>query len=197
LTYISPIVEGYGEVTAVPELIRRIAWERHQTNPEVSNPIRVKATSFRKFDHEFTRSVHLAAEKAKEKAGIVLILLDSEDDCPSEFGPRIKSEAMKVRSDIDFIVCLAYREYETWFMHAAASLAGKSGLSNHLATPINPESVRNAKGWINQEMSQKYRATSHQVALTSAFDLTQASTSQSFQRLLDRLAPYLGLTDKI
>ena len=149
------------------------------------------ASAFLKFETEFERVVKFSAAKAKEGSGVVLILLDCEDDCPATLGPKIAAEATSVRSDIDYVVCLAYREFETWFMFAAASLAGKCGLPADLLPPSNPESHRDAKGWFGHQMTNGYLETEHQVALTALFDLQSALKSKSFKRLVDRLRPHL------
>lgn len=134
--FFSPIVEGHGEIEALPLLIRRIFAEfSPQVVPVINPPIRVKAGSFVN-DHEyFHRYVRLAAAKAAHGGGEVLILLDCEDDCPATLGPSLLARAKSVRSDVPTTVVLAHCEYETWFLAAAESLRGcaraarRSGIS--------------------------------------------------------------------
>ena len=75
-----PIVEGHGEVTAVPVLLRRLLWDQaHCFGIDVGAPIRRSQSEFR---HE--AKVHAAVRLAlsqPECAG-VLLLFDGEDDCP-------------------------------------------------------------------------------------------------------------------
>lgn len=120
-----PIVEGHGEVQAVPNLIYRIAQAEHpEVHVLVNPPIRIKASSFLQDSGYFARHIALAAEKAAQSRGCVLILLDCEDDCPAEVGPDLLQRAHALRSDVSFIVCLAYREYETWFLTSIRSWFG-------------------------------------------------------------------------
>lgn len=183
-----PIVEGHGEVQAVPALLYRLA---QQANPEipvrVNPPIRVKSGSFLNDDDYFRRQFALAAAKAAQAQGHVLILLDCEDDCPAKLGPELLRRARAVRADVSVRVSLAYREYETWFIAAASSLCGHAGLPADLAPPADPERIRDAKGWLSQRMPHSYDPIVHQLNFTRAFDLEQARTNDSFRRLHDQI----------
>src|SRR4029450_10329381 len=79
MTKIVPIVEGHGEVAAVPILIRRIA---EVVSPgrslEVLPPIRVSRQRLLK-EGELERAAELAGRKAQPDGGI-LVLLDAERD---------------------------------------------------------------------------------------------------------------------
>lgn len=188
---IVPIVEGYGEVRAVPLLLRRIAGEAGDqfVATSINPPIRVKAGSFVNDQDYFCRYVSLAAEKAKQAAGVVLILLDCDDDCAAQLGPRLLAQARALRGDVQMMVCLAVREYESWFLAAARSLRGQSGLPVNLQPPPDAESIRAAKGWLSQRMPGKYDPIVHQASFTRAFDMDAARQgSRSFERLFDRIS---------
>lgn len=185
---IVPIVEGHGEVEALPLLIRRIFGEFHRrVSPVVNPPTRVKAGSFL-HDHDyFNKYVALAAAKAAQGDGMVLILLDCEDHCPGTLGPRLLTDAQAVRDDIRCGVALAHREFETWFLAAAASLRGCAGLPDCLTPPENPESIRGAKEWLGKHMPVPYDPIIHQARLTAHFDLHQARANPSFDRFINLL----------
>lgn len=98
--WIVPIVEGHGELEALPLLLRRIVSECDaESVPSVNPPIRIKAGSFLRDEDYFARFISLAAAKAAKREGTVLILLDCEDDCPAELGPRLLAKARAIRSD--------------------------------------------------------------------------------------------------
>ena len=191
-----PIVEGHGEVQAVPALLYRLALQANPGIPvRVNPPIRVKSGSFLNDDDYFRRQFALAAAKAAQAAqaqGHVLILLDCEDDCPAELGPKLLRRARAVRADVSVRVFLAYREYETWFVAAAGSLRGHAGLPADLAVPADPERIRNAKGWLSQRMPHPYDPIVHQLDFTRAFDFEQARTNDSFRRLHDQIQNLLA-----
>lgn len=193
MTVIASIVEGHGEQQAVRRLLRRIATDAAPQAPMRANePIRIKSGSFFNDTRYFSRYVNLAAAKARqEAAGHVLILLDCEDDCPARFGPRLLDQARAVAPDVNIIVALAHREYETWFMAAAESLRGVEGMSGAVGRPADPEATRDAKGWLGRHMPHGYDPISHQLAFTHAFDLDAARTIASFDRLYRKIASLL------
>jgi hypothetical protein len=135
--------------------------------------------------------VTLAAAKAIQNDGGVLILLDCEDNCPAQFGPDLLNRARDVRADAHFIVALAYREYETWFVTAARSLRGRRGLPSDLEPPPNPEAIRNAKGWLGRLMEQNYDPVAHQLEFTRLIDFDEARGNPSFDRLYQRVSDFL------
>lgn len=185
---IVPIVEGHGEVEALPLLIRRIFNEfLPGVNPAINPPNRVKAGSFVNDNDYFNKYISLAAAKAAQGNGMILILLDCEEQCPGNLGPQLLGRAEAARADIACSVILAHREYETWFLAAASSLRGVSGLPADLVPPPNPESIRGAKEWFGNRMSHPYDPILHQAKFTARFDLNQARTIPSFDRLVRKL----------
>lgn len=147
--YLASIVEGHGEVEALAPLLHRIARLIGFDGYLVVNPpIRVKSGSFLKDPDYFRKQMILVGAKAAQTGGSVLILLDCEDECPGTLGPALLQKARTVRSDVNIVVALASREYETWFLAAARSLRGRRGLPENLEPPPNPEAIRDAKGWL-------------------------------------------------
>ena len=188
MLFVAPIVEGHGEVEAVPALLHRIAGHAGYPNAlRVNQPIRVKSGSFLNDPEYFHRYVGLAAAKAAQDAGSVLILLDCEDDCPGTLGPSLLQRAHEVRGDVGILVALAYREYETWFVTAVRSLRGLRGLSQDVDVPPSLEAIRGAKEWLGRRMDETYDPITHQIEFTRAFDLDQARSSSSFDRLYQRI----------
>lgn len=179
------IVEGDGEVEAVPILIRRIAEvETPGVFPGVPQPNRVQRGRILK-PGEIERYVELAARQGGPD-GRILILFDADDDCPRDLAPRILRRATEVRSDRRIQVVLAQREYEAWFLAAADSLAGNRGLRDDITAPGDPEAIRDAKGWLTGQMprGRSYRETLDQPALTDGFDLERARRSAaSFRKM--------------
>lgn len=188
---ISCIVEGKGEVVALPILIRRI---RERIAPElwvdVPQPVLTDRSKIVRQGHiaqtgEFERALRLAIAKLNGP-GAILILLDSDDDCPAQLGPALLQEAKRLRADVPIVTIFAHREYEAWFLAAAESLRGVRGLPDNLETPSEPESIRGTKEWLTKHLpsGQKYSPTVDQAALTAQFDLELAlERSASFRKL--------------
>jgi hypothetical protein len=80
---------------------------------------------------------------------------------------------------------VANREYEAWFIAAANSLAGKSGLPDDLPAHEAPETLRDAKGWFTSRMGpgKRYVETRHQPAFTATFSIAEARSARSFRKL--------------
>lgn len=184
MTFLATIVEGHGEVEAFPALLHRIALAiPAQQMLRVNAPIRVKSGSFLNDEDYFFRQVTLAAAKAAQEEGSVLILLDCDDDCPAELGPRLLQKVQGVRNDVEYFIALAHREYESWFLAAARSLRGIRGLPLDLEPPADIDNIRNAKGWLGQRMAQAYDPVTHQLEFSRKIDIEQARTSRSFDRI--------------
>ena len=185
MTRIVSIVEGHGELDAVPILLRRIAAAALPVGAvDVRSPIRVDRRKIVKAA-ELERAVELAARKAGA-GGRILILLDAEDDCPAELAPALLRRARAARGDRAIRVVLAKTEYEAWFLAAADSIAGRHGIDEAATAPADPEAVTGAKEWLTRRMTagRSYRPTRHQAALTTAFDIDAARRSApSFDKL--------------
>ena len=177
------IVEGDGEVEAVPVLIRRIGQEvSPHSAPDVVKPIRVPRGRMLKAG-ELDRYVRLAGVRVGSE-GRILILLDANGDCPAEHRTAILRRTRAVRSDLPIEVVLANREYESWFIAAVESLRGVRGISTDAEAPKNPESIQGAKEWLRSRMSGSYRPTADQTALTARFDMALARRrSPSFDKM--------------
>ena len=187
------IVEGHGETRAVPVLLRRIAEVMAPGVPhDLGNAIRVGRRSVLK-PGELERVVELAARQAGT-AGRILVLLDADRDCPAELAPGVRKRAVRARGDREIRVVFAKTEYEAWFLAAADSLAGVRGIREDATPPADPESVRDAKGWLTAHMApgRSYRETVDQPALSASFDLERArQRAPSFDKLWRDVAELL------
>lgn len=180
------IVEGDGEVAALPILLRRIAeWKVSDQYIEVPRPIRVRRDQFLNREEVFNKQLQLAGLKCGEAGeGWILILLDADDDCPVELAEVILRRANGVLPQHRISVVLANREYEGWFLAAAQSLDGVRGLRINDAI-AEPDSVRGAKEWLKLHHSERrYGEVTDQPALSAAMDLSLAyERSRSFRKL--------------
>lgn len=182
---IAAVVEGHGECEAVPVLIRRIAATIEPGFvPKVLPPLRVPASRLLK-EGEIERSVDLAARKLQGRGGILIIVdCDWENGCPAEEGPVLLKRAVTTRRDLPIAVILAKREFEAWFLAAAESLRGKSGLPGDLESPTYPENIRGAKEWLTDKMppGRAYAETTDQPAFAAIFDMNSARRADSFDK---------------
>jgi hypothetical protein len=192
---ITTIVEGHGEVVAVPILLRRISGLIDPTFPlYVPPPFRVPKARLLK-DGELERSVELAARKAGPDGGI-FILIDADESCPATLGPELLARAERVRGNFPISVVLAKWEFEAWFIAAAGSLAGTRGLPPDLTGPADPEAIVAAKQWLGQRMGGRpgaYSETIDQPAFTASFDIPAARAVDSFDKCFREVQKLLGV----
>src|SRR5882724_1731162 len=136
------IVEGDGEIEAVPLLVRRIAQEvAPNLAVHIVHRIRLSRGKLNK-PVELERAVELAARRAGA-GGAILIVFDSDGSDPEELEREVLARAVRVRSDFAIGVALAHMEFEAWFLAAAESLRGCRG-----SPPGPPEAIRGAKEWL-------------------------------------------------
>jgi len=184
------VVEGHGEVQAVPVLIRRVAQVLDPALAlQIIPPIRTPRSRLVK-PRELERAVELAARKLGGR-GAILVLLDADDDCPKQLGPQLLKRAISTRRDLPIAVVLAKREYEAWFLAAAESLRGQRGLPEDLSSPLDPERIRGAKEWL-RDKGMIYSETVDQPALTQRFDLELARRADSFDKCYREISRLIG-----
>ena len=200
--YIAPIVEGHTEAGCVERLLQRI-WTELLGGPE---RLQVLPTSRGNRDRLVHPSRGDLAEKVEEAhaslsrrlrrdssgRGVLLLLLDAEEDCPAKLAPRLLERARAARCDADVACVLAKRQLENWFKAAAASLAGVSGLPNDLSIPATPEEG-SGDAWLTKQMQsqnrgRKYTKPADAVELAKRMDLQQCRDhSPSFDKLCREL----------
>lgn len=185
LVTIASVVEGHGEVPGLPALLHRIARDHSVWSLRTPRPFRRNKGSL-VIPGGIEAAVEATAHRISE-AGGVLVLIDADDDRPGCRGPELLARAQKARSDVPVSVVLADKEFEAWFLAGASTLAGYSGFPHDLAPPSQPESIRDAKGWLTGQREraggQPYKPTVDQAPLARAFDMSQARAgSPSFDK---------------
>jgi len=170
------IVEGKGEVEALPVLLRRLLLEIDPTRHcEIQRPNRRNRSSLVR-SGEFEREIQTAAKFAGE-SGLILVLIDADEDKVCELGPELTKRANLARPDRRILVSLAHMEFEHWLVAADPS------------RPPNFESIRDAKRLLRKD----YSPTAHQAGLTQKMDLHLARQhSPSFCRFCRRFQHLLA-----
>ncbi len=180
-----PIVEGHGEVEALPVLLRRILQCTNSSGGQiiVGKPIRQDRHKIVKIG-ELERAIQLAELK---RCDAILVVLDADDDCPAKLGPELLARARQARPDIPVWVVIAKSEFETWFIGGIESLRGVRGIASDALPPEKPETIRGAKEWLSQRMptARSYLEVDDQPALAARFDLDQTRVRcPSFDKFL-------------
>ena len=176
------VVEGHGDIKAVPTVFRRIAeLEFPQLRVITREVFRVARDKLKKQD-ELERTVELLARRLNGTRAI-LITIDTEGEAPGCLGPELLRRACLRRPDVSIGVALAHHEFENWFIAAAESLAGFRDLQVDIVCPQYPESIRGAKEWLSARMvGRPYRETTDQDWLAKRFALNAACKARSFSK---------------
>ena len=195
---IASIVEGDGEVRALPKLLHRIAAELGVPLLTPKTPMRIPKSKLTA-PQGIERAVAAKASEVTGDGGI-LVLIDADDDCPAEIGPQLFTRACTARPDKSIAVVLAKREFEAWFLAALPSLAGKYGFPDDLPLVASPETPRDCKGRLTRTRVQglSYKETVDQAPLASLFDMKMArENSPSFGKFYRDVARLLGAQDEM
>jgi hypothetical protein len=185
------IVEGKGEVKALPVLVRRILTANFpEVELDLPEPFLLKRGLMTK-QEELSRAVEAMA-RTVGPGEPVLIVLDADTDSGCLLAPKILEMATLARNDRLVGVVVAVREYEAWLLAGLAPLAGRFGLEPSLPGVENAESLPNPKAWLRRHMAV-YSETVDQAILTRHFDISLAQRSYSFDKLVRELTRILQL----
>jgi hypothetical protein len=199
------LVEGHGDVEAVPILVKRLLVEYSAFDAVLldSKPLRVGEYSkvSRCNFGEWQRFLKVAA-KRKDCGGCLLLLdgdsqtkVDGAPFCAWRAARRLAEEARKVGGGTLFSVAIVFAcmEFESWLIAGAESLAGRSFSRGRRELPDaieplppNPElNPRDAKGWFKKRVMNGYNPARDQGELTRLVDvdLIRQKGMRSFQRL--------------
>jgi hypothetical protein len=179
---IQPIVEGYGEVSAVPVLIRNLSHLMSVYDIRVGSPIRRHRSKLVKRD-----TLEQAIKLAKIQTGCraIVVLLDADDDCPKTVAPNLQQWASRAARPLACSVVVANKEYEGWFLSCIESLRGCRGILTTAISEPNPENIRDAKGRLEEKMlaGRKYLPPADQAALSAKADwATVHNNCRSFRK---------------
>jgi hypothetical protein len=191
---VAPIVEGHGDVRALPVLIRSLA---QRLAPErglvVHSPVRVPKSRLVAAGG-LEPYVEYCARVMKRR-GTVLIVIDGDDDCPAKLGPELLARATAAVRDVRTRVVIAQREFEAWGVASASTLGGWRGLPDPLDPPSDPEAIRDPKRWLESRFTprQRYSETLDQPALASRIDLAARARADSLDKLCREIDELLRL----
>ena len=185
MTRLLTIVEGDGDLKAVPILIRRLLQEVHERFDVQQLPAQ-KRGEWPRVRRDFER-FYLSARL--ERAPILWVLDFDCDQCvdPSVERTWLQTEARRIDPTGTVDVVFMVKEFESIFLWDEACLRRAfPELQGDISLPENPESVRDAKGWISRTLpkGRSYKPTTDQARMTATIELDRLrSASPSMRRL--------------
>ena len=192
---IIPIIEGQGEIEAVPTLLYKILHDLQQWQWQIGKPFR--ANSLGRLKKYLTSLLRKASNR--KDCGAILILLDLDDGCAVDTAKQLVDEVRKLKLAQPVAIVFAVREYEAWFLASLPTIIGHYSLPSDLIYEGDIESKRDVKGWFAQRMgpSKRYNPTTHQKLFTSLIDIELAyENSRSFRRLYHAIEQLLEAAEK-
>lgn len=186
-----PIVEGDGDAAALPQLLHRILHERFQrydvTVAQGKSNV-VKSNGRQKLEKDFDKFLRYA--QIKPSCDAILILVDSDRDCPVDLRKRYIELCDQVGVLCPIEIVCAQRTFESWFIASVDTIKGFHGISETAVLPDGVDEIQNPKQWLSSQMpsGQSYKETIHQLSFSNRIDLELAySRSRSFRRLCHAL----------
>lgn len=194
------IVEGDGDVAAVPGLLRRILWERlgrYDIQVSEAKPANGKPNLLKKFEQFLGYAII-------DNCDAILVIVDADKQCPVEEARKLATRAGVLNLGVPIAIVYAKSEYETWFIanlteYTGAAIRNRLGMSDTEHAPDNVEDVRGAKGWLSERMpgDRAYKETKDQGPLTYHIDLDLThDKSRSFRRLCNALGELVYAIDQ-
>lgn len=174
-----PIVEGPGDASAAPLLVRSILFHHQIFNIEIARPY--KAGEFFKVRKGFA---NLVRALSKENA-LLLLLIDCDDGCAIDRAEELKG-LLPGDCDVHFEIAFIVREYESLFLCDPDTTRAQLKIDPGVEFPEHPEEIRGAKGWLSKAMGEgmAYKETidQEQISARLNFDVIRPR-SRSFRHL--------------
>lgn len=195
------LVEGDGDVRAVPVLVNRLL-EKHDAMADfyTDDPMRVGNL----FDlvNQGRETVWLnrvaTAAKRRDLAGVILLIDGDCDDqmvrtsggdkvfCAADLAKflALRSKEAGAGTRFSLAVVFARQEYESWLIAGVPDLANQLRAGVKLPTTSLEDAPRGAKEWLMKHRKEGYKPTRHQAELTRQLDLNiLLKRMRSFARL--------------
>ena len=200
---IAPVVEGHGEVDAVPALLNNwFLFRRFVNFRSLDKAVRAPGTKalLAPYDRERQLGIEYYVRLAAgSRPDAILVILDADDECHDRqtrhpyqpLGPELLERATGVMAHIPVGVVVTNREFESWFMAGYRRLRTKNLLpyAAHLPAGLDIESPRDCKGLMTQLMGRTYSPTADQKEFVRGitFRMYMRQKSGSFDKLVREL----------
>ena len=196
MTTIVPVVEGDGDVAALPGLLGRILLEMYNRSDVLvaqGKTMVVNANGRSTLENRLEKFIQYA--QYKPECDAILVLLDTDGDCPVSLAQGLLRRCEKLGLNCPVEIVCAHRCYESWFLASLDTIKGQRGISDTAVLSQAAEDVSSPKQWLTDQMptGQAYKETIHQASLSRSIDIgTAHRNSRSFRRLCHALEQLLA-----
>lgn len=194
------IVEGDGEVSAAPVLVRRLLNEEF-VRPEFNVPRAHNGNGRHNLlkPDGLERFLERLRRIADCKGAVVLLDAEEESrDCPPELAYALAERGKALNLPFPVVVVCAVCEYESWFLSNLHTSIKNWLLSNAKYEGPNPEMMCGAKEWLSRHMpsGRAYKETEDQARMTACIDIPHTiEHSRSFRRMAHAIEELLAAID--
>ncbi len=189
------IVEGEGEQLAIPKLFYKIIKHLNlkEADFKLSTPYRVNWGKLVNVNsnEKIKKDIEKTLKKADLEGGIIIILVDLDDDKESELNNKIKENLPKLKSNLH--IAFAIREYEEWYL-ASLNHFHQANSINYKQLPDNlpkPETKRGVKEWVEFNILNCRYNPNIQLELTKLIDIDSAlqhgKSFNNFYQLIQKI----------
>jgi hypothetical protein len=203
MSVLVPIVEGDGEVQAVPVLIRKYLTIKRRWDLQIARPKNAHGCGNLTKAGGLERFTELAFREPGCSGVLVLMDLDEEEDCPAQLASRFVERIRAHGARRPVAVVFARREYEAWFLASLPTIvnrniAGAPALGPGTRFDGDVEGLRSVKAWLSRSFqgTRVYKETEDQAPMTDLMDFCVAATrSRSFRRFTKGMSDLLHAID--
>lgn len=189
---VSCIVEGDGDITAVPNLIRHTAASHGLFQIQiVGRPLRAGNIANLMRAGEYERFVRIASKRDND---VILLLCDADDRCPVDLINEMHSRSEIISGEVQkrIGICFFKPEFEVLFLHDIHNIAHRCpqfGINPDKLYVLDFEGVRDSKGRLKEICSRvRYKETRDQEKLVYALDTHNLpARSRCFRHFIEML----------
>ena len=198
---IIPIVEGPGDVTAVPALLWKLLTEMGRYDIQIGPPQNAHGCGNLTISGGIEKFVQNAW--TKHDCGAVLILVDADEQCALQMATDFSRRIIEIGVRFPVVVVVAKCEYEAWLLASLETVSGaklgeRQGLPANLSYEEDVENRVGVKGWLTRQLPEGriYKEALDQEPMTRLIDLDRArDRSRSFRRLCHALEQAVNAID--
>ncbi len=150
------IVEGDGDVEALPILLRRLLFEvKERFEFHIDQPKNAHGCNNLTKFKGIERFLELC--RADSSCAAILVLVDTDENCAKDLALDLAARARLLGLQIPIAIVCATCEYEAWFLAslettANQSIKGRDGLTKDAKYEGEVENKRGVKEWLTQYM---------------------------------------------